>query len=68
MPDARDLRFRKVGAAPQAPKSPDTEAPPAAPGHLIRGTADYEDLVDRLSKGISVPSDLTHKGKSDDNS
>jgi hypothetical protein len=68
MPDSRDLRISKTEAVSRAPKDADSESSPPNSGHLIRGVVDYEDVLDRLSKGVSVPSDLTHKGKSTDNS
>ncbi len=68
MPEPRDLRISNTEPVSRAPKDEDPESSPANPGHLIRGVVDYEDVLDRLSKGVSVPADLTHKGKSTDNS
>jgi hypothetical protein len=68
MPDTSDGRSVKVDAAPQEKKTPEQEPSPDNSGHLIRGTADYEDVLDRLSKGVTVPSDLTNLGKTSDNS
>ncbi len=67
MPSPRDLRASNPEAASRAPKDADPKSSAANPGHLIRGVVDYEDVLDRLSKGVFVPSDLTHKGKSTDN-
>ena len=63
-PDRRDPKRETVSPAPE---DADSESSPSNSGHLIRGVVDYEDVLDRLSKGVSVPSDLTHKGKSADN-
>ena len=67
MPDSRDLRNSSADGIARAPKEKDSQPSPSNSGHLIRGVVDYEDVLDRLSKGILVPSDLTHKGKSSDN-
>ena len=67
MPESRDLRISNDEAVSLAPKDADSESSPSTSGHLIRGIVDYEDVLDRLSKGVTVPTDLTHKGKSTDN-
>jgi len=63
MPDRSDGRTSKAEAAPLAKNGPEHEASSNKTGHLIQGTADYEDVLDRLSKGVSVPTDMTHLGK-----
>jgi len=68
MPHSPDRRVPKSEIVSPAPEGADSESSPSNSGHLIRGVVDYEDVLDRLSKGVSVPSDLTHKGKSTDNS
>jgi hypothetical protein len=68
MPESRDLPVSNTEAVSRGPKNAESESSPSNSGHLIRGVVDYEDVLDRLSKGVSVPSDLTHKGKSTDNS
>jgi hypothetical protein len=68
MPEKRVARSRRPGRAPLPPKPADSEGSPPDPGHVIRGKVDYEDVLDRLSKGVSVPSDLTHKDNSSDKS
>jgi hypothetical protein len=40
-------------------KGEDRQVPPREP-HLIRGSADYEDMLDRLSKGVTVLRDAQH--------
>ena len=35
------------------------EVPPREP-HLIRASADYEDMLDRLSKGVTVSREPKH--------
>jgi hypothetical protein len=37
----------------------DHETPPRET-HLIRGSADYEDMLDRLSKGVTVAREPKH--------
>jgi hypothetical protein len=68
MPDTSGDGPPKADTAPDAKNSAEPETSADKSGHLIKGSADYEDVLDRLSKGVSVPSDLTNLGKTPDNS
>jgi hypothetical protein len=41
-------------------KREDHHAPSHREPHLIRGSADYEDMLDRLSKGVTVSREPKH--------
>jgi hypothetical protein len=66
MPQQRDRDALRHHDAPPRPNAPESASSRENPGHLIRGAADYEDVLDRLSKGVSVPSDVTNVGNSTD--
>jgi hypothetical protein len=66
MPDHRDDASVSRDDAPRPPNPPESGDSSENQGHLIRGKVDFEDVLDRLSKGVSVPSDLTNMSKSTD--
>jgi hypothetical protein len=51
-----DLRLQAATRA----KREDQRAPALREPHLVRGSADYEDVLDRLSKGVTVAIEPKH--------
>jgi len=54
---SRDRRGRRTPREPVARADDFAPPEPARPksGHLVRGSVDFEDVLDRLSKGVIVP-------------